>query len=296
MVAASQPLAVAAGLEILRQGGHAADAAVACAAALNVTEPTSTGLGGDCFALYYEAATPPGDRAEWLGARPGWAHLERLRRRGPGRRAAPYHPYTITVPGACAGWCDLIERLGRPEPARGAGPGHPPGGRGLPGGAGDGVFLGPRRGKAVGAGPRRAGADHRAGAPRTPARSSATRVWRARCGRWPRAAKPPFYQGPIAEAIVAGGAAGWRAASLSRTWRRTLPPGRSPSPRSTAACASGNARPTDRGWLPCWRSNLLEGYDLAGLPPLSAERLHLLIEAMRLAFADTRLVRRRPGL
>jgi gamma-glutamyltranspeptidase/glutathione hydrolase len=53
MVAASQPLAVSAGLRLLERGGNAADAAIAVAAALNVTESTSTGLGGDCFALYF---------------------------------------------------------------------------------------------------------------------------------------------------------------------------------------------------------------------------------------------------
>src|SRR5258708_17514215 len=57
MVASSQPLATQAGLSILMQGGNAADAAVATAAALGVTEPYSTGLGGDCFALFYEAST-----------------------------------------------------------------------------------------------------------------------------------------------------------------------------------------------------------------------------------------------
>ncbi|GAH65883.1 unnamed protein product, partial [marine sediment metagenome] len=54
MVASSQPLASEIGLRVLQQGGNAADAAVAVAATLNLTEPTSTGIGGDCFCLFYD--------------------------------------------------------------------------------------------------------------------------------------------------------------------------------------------------------------------------------------------------
>jgi len=112
-VATSQPLAVAAGLDILRKGGNAADAAVATAAALNVTEPTSTGIGGDCFALYYESATGRVSALNGSGRAPAGLTIERLRNEGFGDELPPFHPYTVTVPGACAGWCDLVAQYGR---------------------------------------------------------------------------------------------------------------------------------------------------------------------------------------
>jgi gamma-glutamyltranspeptidase/glutathione hydrolase len=113
MVGASQPLAVAAGLKILSQGGNAVDAAVAVAAALNVTEPGSTGLGGDAFCLYFDALTKQVHALNGSGRAPAALTLERLRCEGYGDALPRFHPYTVTVPGACAAWCDAVERFGR---------------------------------------------------------------------------------------------------------------------------------------------------------------------------------------
>src|SRR5436190_11923717 len=111
MVASSQRPATAAGLEILRAGGNAADAAVAVAAALNVSEPTSTGLGGDCFALHFDAATRAVTALNGSGRAPAALTLELLRAQHLSP-LPPFHPHTITIPGACAGWCDLAARHG----------------------------------------------------------------------------------------------------------------------------------------------------------------------------------------
>src|SRR3989449_487854 len=83
MVAAAHPLATLAGIETLKSGGTAADAAVAVNGVLAVTQPNSCGLGGDLFCLYYEAAT---GRVHFLngGGRSGArASLRELARRGP---------------------------------------------------------------------------------------------------------------------------------------------------------------------------------------------------------------------
>src|SRR5688500_20335159 len=82
IVATSQPLATAAGIEILSKGGNAADAAVAAAAALNVTEPTSTGIGGGMVALWYDSETEQVTAVNGLGRARAAVTLERVKEGG----------------------------------------------------------------------------------------------------------------------------------------------------------------------------------------------------------------------
>ncbi len=82
IVATSQPLAAQAGVSMLLQGGNAIDAAIATAAALNVVEPMSTGLGGDAFALVYISKSNELKALNASGRAPYAASLETLRNLG----------------------------------------------------------------------------------------------------------------------------------------------------------------------------------------------------------------------
>src|SRR5512143_2930621 len=82
IVATGQPLAAQAGLDILKAGGNAADAAVATAAMLNVVEPMSTGIGGDMFALVYEAKTGGVRAINGSGRSPYASTIDKMRQHG----------------------------------------------------------------------------------------------------------------------------------------------------------------------------------------------------------------------
>lgn len=284
MCASSQPLATAAGLEILRRGGNAVDAAIAMAAALNVTEPGSTGLGGDCFALVYESRSRSVVALNGSGRAPAALNLERLQREGLGEHLPPLHPYTITVPGACAGWCDLNERFGRLPLA---------------------ILFEPAVRLAE------------EGFPVAPLTAYYWQRGAEKClnlalngkeltinGRAPRAGeifrnpglartlkaiaengKKVFYEGEIGRAIVAavqqaGGCLNETdLATHYSTWEN-------PISIEYRGMRIWECPPNGQGLAALLALNLLAGFDLASLPPLSADRLHIQIEAMRLAFAD----------
>src|SRR6185312_15546548 len=80
-IATSQPLATAAGLKVLQSGGNAIDAAVTAAAVLSVVEPTMNGIGGDLFALLYDAKTQSVHGLNASGRAPAAATLEEFHKR-----------------------------------------------------------------------------------------------------------------------------------------------------------------------------------------------------------------------
>ncbi len=112
MAATSQPMATQVALQILQQGGNAMDAAIAASAALSVVESYSTGIGGDCFILYHEAASGKLHALNGSGRAPAKATAQAIRDRGhevmPVKGILP-----VTVPGAIDAWSVANEKLGK---------------------------------------------------------------------------------------------------------------------------------------------------------------------------------------
>jgi gamma-glutamyltranspeptidase/glutathione hydrolase len=294
MVATSQPLAVAAGLKILNQGGNAADAAVATAAALNVTEPTSTGIGGDCFSLYYQASTQKVFALNGSGRSPAALTLEKIKADGFSNGIPLFHPHTVTVPGAAAGWCDLVEAHGKLSLADILEPAINLAESGFPVAPITAYFWGRGVDRQLSqtANGHELTIDGRAPHPGEIFRNPGlARTFK----RLAENGKQGFYQGEIADAIVrvmrdVGGVMSQSdLASHTSLFSQ-------PISTTYRGYRFWECPPNGQGIAALIALNILEGFDIQSIPPNSSQRLHLMIEAMRLAFADTRWFAADPDL
>jgi gamma-glutamyltranspeptidase/glutathione hydrolase len=115
MVATSQPLATQIGLQILKNGGNAIDAAIAANAAIGLMEPTGSGIGGDLFAIVWHEETKKLYALNASGRSPlglGYDDLIKILDSKEETRIPPYDLLSISVPGAVDGWFSMHEKFG----------------------------------------------------------------------------------------------------------------------------------------------------------------------------------------
>jgi gamma-glutamyltranspeptidase/glutathione hydrolase len=286
VVATSQPLAVQAGLDMLRRGGNAVDAALATAIALTVVEPTSNGIGGDAFALVWDGGKLYGLNGS--GRAPAALTLEALHARGyremPARGWLP-----VTVPGAPAAWRDLHARFGRLpfadlfEPAIVY--------------ARQGYQVSPivarYWGYAVPVYSQLKGAEFAGWMPTFAPQGRAPRageVWAspdhaATLQRIARSNAEDFYTGELATRIArfarqtGGLITADDLAAHTSTWVE-------PISTSYRGFDVWEIPPNGQGITALIGLNILEGFELAHTPRDTAESFHLQIESLKLAFAD----------
>jgi gamma-glutamyltranspeptidase/glutathione hydrolase len=283
LIATSQPLASAAGLRVLQQGGNAIDAAVAAAAVLAVVEPTMNGVGGDLFAIVYSARDKKVHGLNASGRAPAAATPAEFARRS--LAEIPYRGVlSISVPGVVDGWHELLAKHGTIPLARAL---EPAIGYARDGFAVSEIIAAQWRDEeqTLARDPAAAATflpGGRAPAPGDVFRNpnlAATLEALARGGR------DAFYRGAIAAAIAAdmkrrGGLL--TAADLAAHRSDWI------DPISTTYRGYDvlELPPNTQGIVALEMLNILEGFDLKAMGHNSAAYLHTLVEAKRIAFAD----------
>lgn len=281
VVATSHPLAAQAGLEMLRLGGNAVDAAVATAMALTVVEPTSNGIGADNFALVWTGGGLHGLNASGRAPR----GLRRDRYAGMDR-IGPYGWGGVTTPGAVSGWVALAKQFGRLAMTTLAGPAVRY--------AREGALVPPEVayywGRAAGGYSKQ---DHAAwfetfaGDGRGPEVGELVRLpdHADTLEQIAGSEGAAFYQGALAERIEQAAIAGGgdlRAVDLAQhtvDWVR-------PISLDYHGWRLHEIPPNGQGLVALIALGILKQFDMGSLDPDGAESLHLSIEAMKLAFAD----------
>ena len=282
MVATSQPLAAMAGVRILMAGGNAVDAAVATAATLNVVEPMSTGVGGDVFALIWNAKRKDVVALNGSGRAPMAASIDQLRDQGRTRMPA-FGPLSVSAPGTVHGWEILLESEGTISLAEALEPAIEYAEKGFP--VSDIIaYQWQQQEEKLAALP--SGQELLTNG-RAPAEGEMMRL--------PTLAKTlrtvaeggseGFYKGPIAKAIASfvQEQGGWLAEEDLATHRSDWD---DPIKTDYRGVTCWECPPNGQGIIALEALNIAEGFDVASMGEQSAERYHHLIEATRLGFAD----------
>jgi gamma-glutamyltranspeptidase/glutathione hydrolase len=284
MVATSQPLAVQVGLDILKQGGNAIDAAIAVNAAMGLMEPMSCGIGGDLYAIVWDAKTQKLYGLNASGRSPYKVNLEALTAKGL-KEIPLFSPLSWSVPGCVDGWDQLRSRFGTMPLKRLLEPSIAYARDGFP------------VSEVI------AGYWKRAEERLRKSNSDASKTFLP-SGRAPRAGevfrnpnlaasyqaiaeggRDAFYKGTIAEKTVRfseeqGGLFSLRDfAEHSSTWVQ-------PVSTTYRGYQVWEIPPPGQGIAVLEVLNLLEGYDLPNMRPPSADFWHLFLEAKKLAYAD----------
>lgn len=276
IVATSQTLASQAGAQTLARGGSAVDAAIAANLVLSVVEPMMCGIGGDLFAIYRDAKTGQITGLNASGCAPRALTLEKLNFSVPRDGI-----HSVTVPGAVDGWAKMHARFGRLKWADLFAPAIYYAERGFPlteviqwdwehvsGKLSEGLFWKNGRAPALGE------------IFRNP---DLARAYRLLASQGPDA----FYQGEIAAAILktSGALDGTLAAEdlseFSSEWTEPLQ-------IDYRGWSVFELPPNGQGIGTLEMLNIMEQFPLPQLDPLSADALHIKIEAQKLAFADQR--------
>jgi gamma-glutamyltranspeptidase / glutathione hydrolase len=283
MIATSQPLASAAGLKVLQDGGNAIDAAITAAAVLAVVEPTMNGVGGDLFAIVYDAKTKKLHALNSSGRAGHAATLDAFASRKLSR-IPNAGVYSITVPGVVDGWSTLLAAHGTIPLAKALQPAI--------GYAKNGYAVSEIIAKQWEGTERKLSGDPAAAATFLPGGHAPKPGDIFRNPNLARTletiasgGRDAFYKGPIAAAIAADMKK--RDGLLDATdFAATKADWVDPISTSYRGYDVYEMPPNSQGLTVLEMMNILEGFDIRSLGHNSAEQLHLLVEAKRIAFAD----------
>ncbi|MCU1262879.1 MAG: gamma-glutamyltransferase, partial [Bryobacterales bacterium] len=283
IVATSQTLASAAGAHVLEMGGNAVDAAIAANAVLGLVEPMSNGIGGDLFAIVYEARTGKLYGLNASGWAPSGLTIELLQSKGI-KEMPKTGIYSVSVPGAIAGWDKLDKRFGTMPLSRLLAPAIYYAENGFPVTE---IIAAGWKGSEKKLSATESAKDTYLPDGRAPKTGEVFRNRELAASLRAIAAggRDGFYKGPVAEAMIKTAAENgvvWKPADLTEFEAEWV----EPISTTYRGWTVTELPPNGQGMAALSMLNIMERFPLAEYGHNSSRALHVMIEAKKLAYAD----------